>query len=568
MKRYKVSLVCVFLFSMMQVMCQLILPEMTDKILRYGVQKGNMGFIYRTGLQMVAMTIGVGICMIIGGYFSARVTADFTRDVSADLFRKVKGFSSEEYNHFGCATLLTRSTADISIMQIVMINALRSALLIPFTGLGALIVAIRMNWMLTIVVMISFLVTLSFITVCNRRSQPLFVRLQKCTDGINLLVKEKLTGTRNIRGFGREEYEDKRLEYANQEAFDQAIRANRSINFLSPVMQGSMNIAMVAIYFLGAVQIQNQMMDAASLIKFLQYILNFVASLASVAGILKVAPKAKISADRVLEVLDYSGKPGRHIEEPVKEDEEGIEVQNVSFGYQGAEKKVIRDVSFTAKQGETVAILGATGAGKTTLLSLLLRIYDVQEGNVYIDGENIQSMSLQEVRTKFSYAPQKAMILQDTIYNNLKVANENLSREEAVEVLKLAEAWSFVEMMPEGIDTMMAQNGMNVSGGQRQRLSLARCLARDAKIYLFDDSFSALDMKTDAKVRANIREYLKEKITIIVAQRISTIRHADHILLMDNGKVVASGRHEELLKNSRLYREIYATQCYTEEGGN
>lgn len=570
LKRYLkaswVPVLCVFVFSALQVVCQLLLPQITDRILKRGVTAGDMAYIYRMGFLMLMMVVGVGLCMIASGYFSARVTAEFTCGIRDGLFRKIRTFRSPDYARFGEATLLTRSTTDVTLMQIMMINSLRAALLVPFTGIGALIVAIQMNWMLTLVVLIAFVLTLLFVQFCFSRSRPAFKELQGSTDRINLLAGEKLTGARHIRAFHREKYEAERMEKANEEAFQNAIRANRSINFLSPAMQMVMNLTIVAVYYMGAVQIQKSMMDTADLIKFLQYILNFVSSLTTISSILTFIPKATVSAERVLEVLDYETAPGGG-DGKISPASGGARIcfDRVSFGYAGAKEQVIRDVSFCVEPGETLAILGATGAGKTTLLALLLRLYDISGGSITIDGQEASSLDLDAYRSLFSYAPQKAMILQKTVYENLQVANAGLSREQAMEALADAEAAEVVNGLPEGLDTMMAQNGMNISGGQRQRLSIARALARDAQVYLFDDTFSALDMKTDARVRANIKRRLQGKTVVIVAQRIATIRHADKILLMDNGRAAACGTHEELLGSSPLYREIYETQSYAGE---
>lgn len=562
--RYRLLIGCVLLFSLLQIMCQLILPEMTDRILRFGVAGGNISYIISIGTEMLAMTAGVGIFMIISGYFSAKITARFTYDIRKDLFDRVKTFTTEEYGRFGAATLLTRSTADLTVMQMLMINSLRSAMLIPFTGLGAIIVAVSMNWPLTVIVLATFTVTLIFIGVCTKKSRTAFYSLQLCVDRINLLLREKLAGARTVRAFGRQQYEEQRITEADRRACDEAINANRSINFLSPVMQLVMNIAMVGIYLLGAEQIRRNMMDTADLIKFFQYILLFVSSLASVADIFVFIPKAKVSADRVMEVLNFSADRAKQPAAERRECETGLVFDKVCFGYEGAQKQVLTDISFSADPGQTIAVVGATGSGKTTLLSLVLGLFDTLEGNIRIDGEDIQTMNTTELRSRISYAPQKSMLLQNTIYENLRLADEGLSRESAMKALCLAEATGFTESLPEGIDTELAQNGMNLSGGQRQRISLARCLCRDAYIYLFDDSFSALDLKTDAKVRTNIAKALQDKIVIIVAQRIATVQNADKILVMDNGRIIASGNHKQLLENSELYRQIYATQNYSE----
>lgn len=354
--RYRLLIGCVLLFSLLQIMCQLILPEMTDRILRFGVAGGNISYIISIGTEMLAMTAGVGIFMIISGYFSAKITARFTYDIRKDLFDRVKTFTTEEYGRFGAATLLTRSTADVTVMQMLMINSLRSAMLIPFTGLGAIIVAVSMNWPLTVIVLATFTVTLIFIGVCTKKSRTAFYSLQLCVDRINLLLREKLAGARTVRAFGRQQYEEQRITEADRRACDEAINANRSINFLSPVMQLVMNIAMVGIYLLGAEQIRRNMMDTADLIKFFQYILLFVSSLASVADIFVFIPKAKVSADRVMEVLNFSADRAKQPVAERRECETGLVFDKVCFGYEGAQKQVLTDISFSADPGQTIAV--------------------------------------------------------------------------------------------------------------------------------------------------------------------------------------------------------------------
>lgn len=566
-KNYYVSIFFVFIFSALQVLCQLILPQVTEKILKNGVANGNLPYIYKMGAFMLAIVVGVGICMIISGYFSARVTARFTCDTRQDLFRTIRGFRAVDYNRFGEASLLTRSTADVTMMQIMMINSLRSALLVPFTGLGALIVAMNMNWTLTLVVLAAFLVTLVFVWVAIGKSRPRFEKLQDSVDRINLLTREKLAGTRHVRAFRREDYETKRVFEANDDSFESAVRANRSINFLTPAMQIVMNLTIVVVYYLSAVQIQHALMDTADLITFLQYILNFVASLTTISAIMRFIPKSTVSARRVMEVLEHPvDKSGEQGTEHFAGGDVDIRFDHVSFGYDGAKEMVIKDVSFDVKQGQTLAIVGSTGSGKTTLVSLLLRLYRPTEGCIRLSGQEACDIEVESYRNLFSYAPQKAMIFQKSVMENLRVANVNLSCEEAMDALAAAEAADVVAGLPDGIDTVMAQNGMNVSGGQRQRLSVARALGRKAQVYVFDDSFSALDMKTDALVRANMRQRLQGKTIIIVAQRIATIKDADKILVMDDGCLVAQGTHEELLASCRMYQEIYATQSYTATG--
>lgn len=565
MRRGLGSMCLVFVFSMMQVACQLILPTMTDRILRRGVYHGDFSIISITGMQMLGITVGVALCMIVSGYFSARATAQVIREIRKDLFGRITWFTSSEFNHFGTATLLTRCTADVSQVQNMLIMGMRSALIVPFTGIGALIVAVRMNVSLTMLVLVAFAAALAIAWAASRASRSRFQKLQESVDRINLLLKEKLTGARAVRAANRQRYEEERLEAADGEAYGSALGASRFVCVMAPAMQLIMSLTIVGVYYLGAVQVQHGMADSAELIKFLQYILMFISSLASVSAILAFIPRVGVSLRRIDEVLSYDsgesdGKAGRMPER--SNGGSSLRFDHVSFGYAGSDRPVLDDISFDVEPGQTLAIIGSTGSGKTTLLQLVMRLFEPTSGRVLIDGVDIATVDKHMVRERISYAPQNSRLFSRSIWDNMRLAQSDITREQADSALESAQAGEFVPELPERMDTVMEQGGKNVSGGQRQRLSLARAIGRDAGIYLLDDTFSALDARTERAARHEVRERLRGRTVVVVAQKIEAIRNADRILVLDDGKVAGFGTHDELMERCAAYREIHDTQYY------
>ncbi|WKY47085.1 ABC transporter ATP-binding protein [Eubacteriaceae bacterium ES3] len=565
LKDYRLQMILVFVFVLSQAACQLYLPVMMGNIVQNGVATGNTQVILKSGRDMLLVSIVAAVCMVASSYFSAYVTASFTSRIRADVFDKVKNFSQSDFNNFGAATLLTRSTTDATQMQIVVINGLRSLLLIPITGVGALIMAFRENVLLTLILLTAFMVTSIIIAMTTRRSMPLFQVMQKRVDRINLLMKEKLTGVRAIRAFNRQAYETEKFGVANQEGMDAAVKASYAVAFFSPLMQLMMNITMVVIYWLGSIEIQQKVVDISDLMVFIQYVLMFMSSLSLVSVLLMAYPKAEVSAARVKAVLDAP----LSIEDSQNPVDLGlvkgkIEFRNVDFGYAGAERKVLSGISFTAEAGKTTAIIGATGSGKTTLINLLLRLYEVTEGAILIDDINIRDLKQQGLREKIGYAPQESVLLGGKISDNIRVGKKEATDFEIEEALELAWAMEFVSPREGGIESLITQGGKDLSGGQRQRLSIARALVKKAPVTLFDDCFSALDFKTDAGVRKNIRQAFENRTMIIVAQRISTIKDADKIIVLDDGLLVGQGRHEELAGTCQVYQEILRSQAYAE----
>lgn len=565
LKDYRIQMILVFVFVLSQAAAQLYLPTMMGDIIENGVAKGNVPYILKSGALMLGVSLVAAVCMVASSYYSAYVTASFTSRIRADVFDKVKSFSQTDFNRFGAATLLTRSTTDATQIQIVVINGLRSLLLIPITGVGALIMAFRENITLTLVLLASFLLTTVIIGLTTARSMPLFKIMQQKVDRLNLLMKEKLTGVRTIRAFNRQDYETEKFEKANQEGMDTALKANYAVAFFAPLMQLMMNLTMVLILWLGSQEVQQQIVSLGGLMVFIQYVLMFMSALSLVSVLLMAYPQAAVSAARIKEVLD-SEFSIQDKENPVAlENINGrIVFNDVSFGYKGAEINVLNHLSFVAEPGKITAIVGATGSGKTTLVNLIMRLYEVSDGSVTIDGVDIRECTQHELRSNIAYAPQESVLFSGSILDNIRVGNETASNEDVIQALNLAQAMDFVNEREEQITSNISQGGKDLSGGQRQRLSIARAAVKKAPITIFDDCFSALDFKTDSLVRKAIQEKFGDKTVLIVAQRISTIKNADRILVLDNGSIVGQGKHEDLAENCFVYQEILKSQSYNE----
>lgn len=563
LKDYRIQMILVFSFVLSQAVCQLYLPGMMGDIVDNGVAKGDTGYILQSGAKMLALSLFAAVCMVASSYYSAYVAASFTSRLRADVFDKVKNFSQTDFNRFGEATLLTRSTADATQMQIVVINGLRSLLLVPITGVGALIMAYRENALLTLVLLGSFVLTTLIICITTSRSLPLFARRQEKLDRLNLLIKEKLTGVRAIRAFKRQEYENAKFSTANEDSMNTALKANYAVAFFTPFLQFMMNITMVVILWLGANEIQQQIILLGDLMVFIQYILLFMSALSLVSVLLTAYPQAQVSAGRVKEVLDSE----HLIKDPPNPTEfnklQGrIEFKNVSFGYSEAENQVLRQLNFVAEPGKVTAVIGATGSGKTTLVQLMMRLYEVNEGSITIDGIDIKECTQHDLHKAIAYAPQQSILFGGTVADNIRFGYEDASEDEVIEAAKIAQIYDTVMKRESGLNSTIYQGGKDLSGGQRQRLSIARAILKKAPIVIFDDCFSALDSKTDSLVRKDIREKLDNATIILVAQRINTVKDADNILILDRGAIVGQGKHDQLLQNCPIYQEIVKSQAY------
>ena len=566
-KPYYKHILAILTVIILQVFFQINIMQMTKVIIDKGIQTNDMNFIYYAGCVMIGLSVLYGIVMIVSSYLSSYVSASITCDVREDLFSKISSFSPFDFNIFGGSSLMTRATADTTRIQIFMINFLRNAIMIPIVVIALIIATAQINLSLSCVLVVAFILTMTFMVLKSRQSLPLFSKVQDKLDKLNLLLKEKIEGVRTIRAFGKQDYEINKFANMNEEFNEESLNAALRLYYLTPVALIIMNLTVLVIYFLGSLQLQSKIISISDLILFFQYVTYFISCLGIVPFIVTTLPKTLVSTDRLEKVLYYEesvkNQPNEeYLKEELNNSSKGVvEYKNVIFGYNGA-KDVITDISFIAKPGTTTAFIGSTGSGKSTIFYLLNRLYDSTSGEILFDGINIKDMDIKSLRDKISYGNQKTLILNDTVYANISMNNENLSYDEAEKFCELTMFSEVLKDLPNGLDSVMSQGGMNVSGGQKQRLSLTRTIAKDAEIYVFDDCFSALDLKTESIVRSNIKEYLKDKTVFMIAQKINTIIDADNIIVLDKGKIIAQGTHEELLDSCSIYQEIYDSQLY------
>lgn len=530
----------------------------TDKI--------QTGYMLRTGGKMLALAaVGMIVSMIVG-FLASKVGASTGRDLRGKVFRKVVEFSNGEFDKFSTASLITRSTNDIQQIQMLTVMILRMVLYAPIMGMGGVFKVfhtnVSMSWIIGLAVVLIVMVVMVLFVV----AMPKFKILQNLVDRLNLVTREILTGLPVIRAFSTEKHEEERFDQANKDLTKTNLFVNRAMTFMMPTMMLIMNAISILIVWVGANGINDGQMQVGDMMAFIQYTMQIIMAFLMICMISIMLPRAAVSATRVDEVLTSTTlindpKQPKHL----KEGKGMVEFNHVSFRYPGAEEDVLHDISFTAKPGETTAIIGSTGSGKSTMVNLIPRFYDVTEGKITIDGEDIRNVTQHELRDQLGYVPQKGVLFSGTIASNILYGNPDGSEETMMEAAKVAQAAEFIEEKPKCYDSRISQGGGNVSGGQKQRLSIARAIAKDPKIFIFDDSFSALDYKTDVTLRKALKEHTVNSTVIIVAQRISTILHAEQIIVLDEGKVAGIGTHKELLKNCDVYYQIAASQLSEKE---
>ena len=564
--RYKKLLfadfICVFGFILIELGLPTILARMIDK----GIIPRDMDYIYQQGIWMVVITI-IGVAMnILLGYFGARITTNIVRDIRDDLFEKIQTFSHSEYESIGVSSLITRTTNDAYQIMLFMGNILRLGFMTPVMFIASLYMVMRTSPSLGMYVLGALPFLLLAVVGIARLSEPLSKKQQKSLDGINGILRENLSGLRVIRAFVNEKFEESRFNKVNETYTKSSKSLFRLMAAAQPGFFFLFNIVMVLIIWSGTVQISHGDLEVGNLIAFIEYIFHALFSFMLFASVFMMYPRAAVSASRIQEALDM---------EPAIREEEGVtetatkgylEFKNVTFAYPGhAESPVIRNVSFKASPGETVAFIGSTGSGKSTLIQLIPRFYDVSEGEILIDGVNVKEYKLSALRNKIGYIPQKALLFTGTIADNLRYGKEDATLEEMERAIDIAQATEFVSQKPQGYDEPLSEGGTNFSGGQKQRLAIARAIIRNPEIYIFDDSFSALDYQTDANLRARLKKETTESTVLIVAQRVGTIMHADRIVVLNEGDVVGIGTHRELLETCPIYYDIAASQLSEEE---
>lgn len=551
-----------------QAMCELALPGYMSDIINFGIIKSDMSYIYRTGAIMLLVALAVVVCTGLAGLFSARVAAKSSRDIRSALFRRVTAFSAAELERFSTASLITRSTNDVQMVQQSTVMILRLACFAPIMGIGAVIKALRtsvpLSWTIALAVLaILLIMALAFFLV-----MPKFKVLQSKLDRINLIMGERLSGLLVVRAFTMEPYEEDRFDEANLELKKINIFVNRAMSFLMPALMLVMNLSSILIVWVGSKLIDAQNLLVGDMLAFMQYAMQIIISFLFITMMFIMIPRAVVSGQRIGAVLKVEPSINDAPDCVEADSPAGkIEFRDVSFAYPDAEEKTLSHISFTANPGETTAIIGGTGSGKSSLISLIPRFYDVTEGEILLDGTDIRRISQKSLRQAIGYVPQKGMLFSGTIASNLRYAKEDASSEEMREAAEIAQAMDFIREKPEGFEEPVAQGGTTVSGGQKQRLSIARALLKNPKIYLFDDSFSALDFKTDAALRKALKEKVGNSTFIIVAQRINTIMDADKIIVLDEGQIAGIGTHSQLLKECGVYREIASSQLSEEELG-
>lgn len=566
MKPYRAVLVLVVILAAAQALGNLYLPNLFADIVNNGIVKGDTGYIWRLGGIMLLVTLTGTIAAVVGIFFSSKVATGFGKIIRAKLFTRVEQFSLHEFDAVSTSSLITRTTNDTTQVQQVMIVMLNMMITAPITLVAGVILALNqdvgLSWIL--VVVIPILVAAIVILMIN--AIPLFRAMQVKLDKLNLVLDEGLTGVRVVRAFDRQRYEERRFDEANLELTGIAIRVNRLIASLMPIMMLCLNVSSVAILWFGANRINNGQMQLGALIAFLQYAMQILFALLLVSMMFIMLPRAAASADRINEVLDILPEINDPEQAKLADEQRGyVEFQDVTFSYPGAEEPALSNISFSARPGEVTAIIGGTGSGKSTLVSLVPRFYDVDSGRILVDGVDVREMSQEHLRAKIGLVPQKTVLFSGTIADNIRYGNEDATDEEIRYAADVAQASDFIERMQDGFDSVIAQGGTNVSGGQKQRLSIARALVRKPEIYMFDDSFSALDFKTDARLRAALKKETRESTVFIVSQRVSTVMDADQIIVLDEGRIAGIGNHRELMKTCEVYYDIVSSQLSVEE---
>ena len=549
-------------FTYAMVMANLWLPDKMSEIVNNGIIKQDMPAIWHNGLTMILVTAAGGLCSIIIGFLASRIATGVAQKLRMELFERVESFALADFNKFSTASLITRSTNDIQQIQMTSILLLRMALLAPIMAVGGLQKAIHNAPDLSWIIALAVSVLLVVIAVLFVIAVPRFKKLQTLVDKLNLVTRENLVGLKVIRVFHNEKIEQKKFQQANAELNKMNLFVNRLMMLLDPIMTLVMNFSSVAIVWFGAHLINSGNLQIGNMMAFLEYAMQVIISFLLLSMVFIMVPRAAVSVKRVGEVLDtLPSIVDPQLPQQLPDDATGkIEFKDVTFTYPDADLPVLSSINFTAEPGQTTAFIGSTGSGKSTLINLIPRFYDVSAGQILLDGVDIRNLKLEDLYDQIGYVPQKGVLFRGTIASNIKYGNAKASQKLVEKSAKIAQATEFISELKNGYKNEIAQGGSNVSGGQRQRLSIARAIAVEPNVYIFDDSFSALDFKTDAKLRLALAKETKHKTVLIVGQRINTIMNADKIIVLDEGKIVGQGTHQELMKNCEVYQEIAASQ--------
>lgn len=565
LKPFRGRIIACLVLVFIQAFAQLYLPTLMAEIVDVGVVHGKTGYIIRVGFIMLLVTFLGTLCMVVASFFSAKIAAGFSQKLRSSLFSHIETFSLHELDQVGTSSLITRTTNDINQLQQVLIMMLRMFVRAPLMSIGGIILAFSKDAQLALVLLAVIPVLGLLIYFVQKKGIPLFRAMQTKLDGLNQVLREGLTGIRVVRAFERASFEKERFDGASGELSRTAMKANRVMGVLFPVMTLVLNIATLGIMWFGSFRIDTGHLQVGDLMAFIQYAMQIMFALMMVSMMFVMIPRAQVSAGRIREVLNLSSSI-LETGAPVDEEVEGtIEFREVTFRYPGAERPALDGISFKAEKGKVTAIIGGTGSGKTTLMQLIPRFYELESGRIMIGGMDYHAFTQEELRALMGYVPQKATLFTGTIAENIRVGKPEATMEEVKQAADIAQASSFIEGLSDGYASMVSQGGTNLSGGQKQRLSIARAIVRRPSIYLFDDSFSALDYQTEAKLRQELKRETEQATVLIVAQRVNTIMDADHILVLEDGKLVGQGTHHQLLDSSHVYREIAASQLSEEE---
>ena len=565
--RYWSLLSWVLVFQTVQTLAALFLPTLNADIINRGVALGDTGYIWRVGAVMLGITCVQVVFAIAAVYFGSRASMGFGRDVRAGLFHQVNDFSAQEMTHFGAPSLITRITNDVAQVQMLVLTTCTMLVAAPITAIGGFILALNQDVGLSWILVVAIPLLVVILGIVLVRMVPQFRLMQERIDRINQMLREQLTGVRVVRAFVREPQESERFAHGNELLTDTALRSGRLMALMFPIVNVVVNISSVAVLWIGSKRIADGSISVGSMIAFLTYLIQILMAVMMATFMAALLPRATVSAERIQEVLNtpisilVAKNPITQVS-----DIASLELKHVGFSYPGAAQPVLHDVSVTCRAGEVLAIIGSTGSGKTTLMNLIPRLTDATTGVVYVDGVDVRKLAPHILWSRVGVIPQKPYLFSGSVASNLRYGKPDATEEEMWEALHIAQAADFVEQMPGGLNAPISQGGANVSGGQRQRLAIARALVHRPEIYLFDDSFSALDLATDARLRSAMIPYVSESIVVVVAQRVSTIRNAQQIMVLEDGLVMGLGSHDELMATCQTYQEIVASQLSIDEG--
>ncbi len=566
LKPYWKQVALVMMLVLLQAIANLYLPDLNANIINDGVAKGDTGFIVREGALMLSVALALGVVSIISVYWGARTAMAFGRDLRHEVFHTVQRFSLAELNAFGAPSLITRTTNDVQQMQMLVVMGLNVMVMAPFMAIGGIIMAVRQDAPLSLLIAVVIPLMAIILGFLMRNAMPLFRSMQQRIDRVNQVMREKLSGIRVIRAFVRNDFEERRFDVANRELSETMLGVGRLFAVMMPTVMAIFNLALVATMWFGGLRIDSGAMPIGNLTAFLTYIMQILMSVMMATFMFVMVPRAAASADRINEVLDTDPQITDPAEPVTPTARTGVvEFRDVEFRYPGAEDPVLCGITFTAEPGKTTAIVGSTGSGKSTLINLIPRFYDVTGGQLLVDGVDVRDMTQAELWSRVGFIPQKAFLFSGTVASNLRYGREDAPDEDLWRALEVAQGKTFVSALEGELEAPITQGGTNVSGGQRQRLAIARALVKRPEVYVFDDSFSALDFKTDAALRAALARDTSGATVIIVAQRVSTIMHADRIVVLDEGRIVGMGTHDELLGCCPTYGEIVRSQLTEEE---